>query len=86
MTKSSPLRPSSESIPSIVGGLMTAGVVGLTCSACEANVTCVQCERAFQGLIGPIVWACSTPVSSACHRDRKECRILNATEVAVTFW
>ncbi|MQL97209.1 hypothetical protein Taro_029901 [Colocasia esculenta] len=52
----------------------------------EANVVCVWYVCVFQGPIGPIVWACSTLVSSAYHRDRKECRVLNATEVTVTFW
>ncbi|MQM14245.1 hypothetical protein Taro_047175 [Colocasia esculenta] len=52
----------------------------------EANVVCVWYVYVFQGLIGLIIWACSTPVSSACHRDNDECRVLNATEVAVVFW
>ncbi|MQM12793.1 hypothetical protein Taro_045710 [Colocasia esculenta] len=51
----------------------------------EANVVCVWYVCVFQGLIGLIVLACSTPVSSACHRDRKECRVLTATEVAGAF-
>ncbi|MQL77563.1 hypothetical protein Taro_009985 [Colocasia esculenta] len=51
----------------------------------EANVVCMWYGCVCQGLIGPIVRACSTPMSSACHRDRKECRVLNATEVAGTF-
>ncbi|MQM06287.1 hypothetical protein Taro_039113 [Colocasia esculenta] len=51
----------------------------------EANVVCVWYVCEFQGLIGPIVWACSTPVSSVCHCDRKECRVLNVTEVAGAF-
>ncbi|MQM21566.1 hypothetical protein Taro_054608 [Colocasia esculenta] len=52
----------------------------------EANVVCVWYVCVFQGLIGPIVWVCSTLVSSACHRDRKECRVLNTTEVIVALW
>ncbi|MQL88445.1 hypothetical protein Taro_021007 [Colocasia esculenta] len=65
-------------------------LVDLVFSGCdgyrEANVVCVWYVCIFQGLIGSIVRACSTPVSSACHRDREECRVLNAIEVAVTFW
>ncbi|MQL89323.1 hypothetical protein Taro_021890, partial [Colocasia esculenta] len=57
-----------------------------TCGGqCEANVSCVSCVCVFLGLTGPTVWAYSTVDCSACHRDRKVCRVLNATEVAVTF-
>ncbi|MQL78588.1 hypothetical protein Taro_011010 [Colocasia esculenta] len=52
----------------------------------EANVVYVWYVCVSKGLIRPIVWACSTLVSSACHRDREECRVLNATEVTVAFW
>ncbi|MQL79581.1 hypothetical protein Taro_012008 [Colocasia esculenta] len=58
-------------------------------SACggqrEANVACVPCVCVFLGLTGPAFWACSTLDSSACHRDRKVYRVLNATEVAIAF-
>ncbi|MQM01391.1 hypothetical protein Taro_034146 [Colocasia esculenta] len=52
----------------------------------EANVVCVWYVCVSQGLIGPIVRACSTLVSSACYHDRKECRVLNVTEVTVALW
>ncbi|MQM21781.1 hypothetical protein Taro_054826 [Colocasia esculenta] len=57
----------------------------------DSNVTSRVFRIFFRIFVDPVLsgydgYREANVVSSACHRDREECRVLNATEVTVAFW